>query len=281
MTENKKTEKLPQALRFLVSFQGKDYLNELQIINALSDLKAFDENPALKNVFHILQMDGYLKKISLCPDWNSASMQLVYEIACNYSFSPVLIEYILKSVVYGLRGGETPTLKSDKLGQVGQSNTSIQNIGGGDHLMFKGVEICGRVSDFVQKLTLQGLEECTRCDEFITMTGTFTGIPNCRLLIYFNPSDQEVYKVTVRYPWSELRNTVMNDYKTLKKNLISKYGNPENEKERGFDDWCSTFVTSNGTINLLAFPGTCLQVWIEYCDNYHGSFTNDVEESDL
>lgn len=90
------------AIKNILKYQGEDFLLDPKMINALIDFQAYDQHPALKNIFRTLHQDGYIKKVKDAGKWDASCDQIVYEIERDYAFPKDFIEYILKSIAVGL-----------------------------------------------------------------------------------------------------------------------------------------------------------------------------------
>lgn len=90
------------AIKNLVKYKNKDFINEPQFINALVDFNAFENYPSLRNITRILLSDGYGRKIMSMSSWDMQAQTLVSDIARDYSFDMALVEYVLKSIAYGI-----------------------------------------------------------------------------------------------------------------------------------------------------------------------------------
>lgn len=90
------------AIKTILKYQGEDFLLDPKIINALYDFQAYEQSPALKNVFRMLHQDGYVGKVKDAGEWNSSLDQMVYEIERDYAFPRDLVEYTLKSLAIGI-----------------------------------------------------------------------------------------------------------------------------------------------------------------------------------
>lgn len=90
------------AIKNILKYQGEDFLLDPKMINALIDFQAYDQHPALKNIFRTLHQDGYIKKVKDAGKWDASCDQIVYEIERDYAFPHDLVELLLKSVAVGL-----------------------------------------------------------------------------------------------------------------------------------------------------------------------------------
>lgn len=90
------------AIKNILKYQGEDFLLDPKMINALIDFQAYDQHPALKNIFRTLHQDGYIKKVKDAGKWDASCDQIVYEIERDYAFPHDLVDLLLKSVAVGL-----------------------------------------------------------------------------------------------------------------------------------------------------------------------------------
>lgn len=91
-----------EAIRNILKYQGQGFLLDPKMADALVDFQAYGFDPALKNIFRILQADNLIAKIAECGTWDKSCDQLVYEVERDYAFPLPLVEYIFKSVAYGV-----------------------------------------------------------------------------------------------------------------------------------------------------------------------------------
>lgn len=104
---------LYQAIRNILKYQGEQFLLDNNMVNALSDFNAFEEHPALKNIYRVLHNDGYIKNVYQQNGWNAHCKKMVVEIERNYCFPQELTEYTLLSVCFGLgRTLDIPTIQN-------------------------------------------------------------------------------------------------------------------------------------------------------------------------
>ncbi len=90
------------AIKNILKYQGEEFLLDPKMVNALTDFQAYEQYPALKNVFRVLHQDGYVGKVKDAGKWDTSLDQMVYEIERDYAFPRDLVEYSLKSVLLGL-----------------------------------------------------------------------------------------------------------------------------------------------------------------------------------
>lgn len=90
------------AIKNILKYQGEEFLFDPKMINALIDFQAYEQHPALKNVFRILHQDGYVGKVKDAGEWNDSLEQILYEIERDYAIPRDIVEFTLKSVSLGL-----------------------------------------------------------------------------------------------------------------------------------------------------------------------------------
>ena len=273
---------LPKGIKHLCKLQGKGYIFNDVFVNALSDYNAFSM-PLHKNILKILVREGYLSIFDSKDSWSKTYQQTINNICYNFGWSEPIVKYIFDSIAYGLNYlRKRPILIEDESIVKANLNSSIDTsykIKRGVHLEFKGVEICGNPLLFVQELTSLGfVDDDYWYNNYLTMTGTFTGTPNCKLWIYFDVTDYEVYKVEVSYPKYNNRNRVIQDYKKLKDLLTEKYGAPTSDSNND----SSTFYIKKGIIKLYDLGENVEICYIDgYYEKYHGAIQNNIAQNDL
>ncbi|MCF0218195.1 MAG: hypothetical protein HUK14_00285 [Muribaculaceae bacterium] len=102
---------LHNALANLLKYQGREFLVEQRILNALDDFQGFEQHPALRNIFRILCNDGYLKKLADAKSWDASTMKFIPEIVRNYALPENLVRYSLESAAFALGYTQAPKLQ--------------------------------------------------------------------------------------------------------------------------------------------------------------------------
>ncbi len=94
------------------------------------------------------------------------------------------------------------------------------------HLQFKGIPISGKISSFSQKLTEKGFKTIGAQDGIIIMQGTFMATPATKIILYPDPSTNNIASVVALMdgddnwvPLEKFYNNVVDTYK-------EKYGEP-------------------------------------------------------
>lgn len=158
--------------------------------------------------------------------------------------------------------------------------------GQGQHLEFKGIEICGHPQDFVMKLSEKGFRGENWCSEYVTMKGIFAGVANCEVYVYFYIGHEIVYKVKVEFPLRDDEERVIDDYNKLLDALTKLYGKPRLRKDEiPPRDWHAKFNTPKGEIKMECALDMFPRVTLEYIDGYYdrhlGMVDPDIAMLDL
>lgn len=99
-------ENLPEAIRYVVDKWGKDYLRNRGFINVLNDFNVLKDIPAAKHIITNMQTNGYIEKILLVKNWKLESKSISQKYADEFGAKEDIIEYIVKSIGYGLQLSE-------------------------------------------------------------------------------------------------------------------------------------------------------------------------------
>ena len=112
----KKSQTLPQAIKTIVDKYGKDVLNDIQLVNIMSDVVNLEDSLAVKNTLRELIKLGYGKKIlSLVSAKGDNVIKIrVYSksIADTQGYKEVIVQYILYSLAYSVGICQEPHLKN-------------------------------------------------------------------------------------------------------------------------------------------------------------------------
>ena len=168
------------------------------------------------------------------------------------------------------------------------------------HLMFKGVPIDGTLSEYVEKMKLNGFTLLGSENNGAMFNGEFANYQNCKIGVGTSNKKDLVSTVFVMFPEREEWNDLYGDYNRLKQMLSEKYGIPNESKEkwengyepslalrmsalkRGECNFKTTFVTPNGKIQLRLEhqDGTCF-VFLGYFDKINGEIMKAKAIDDL
>lgn len=168
------------------------------------------------------------------------------------------------------------------------------------HLMFKGVPIDGTLSEYVEKMKLNGFTLLGSENNGAMFNGEFANYQNCKIVVGTSNKKDLVSTVFVMFPEREEWNDLYGDYNRLKQMLSEKYGIPNESKEkwendyepsfafrmsaikRGECNFTTTFVTPNGEIQLRIEhqDGTCF-VFLGYFDKINGEIMKAKAIDDL
>lgn len=107
---------LPHAICIIVGKYGKNVLNDVQLVNIISDVVTLEESLAVKNTFREIIKLGYGKKIlalvSAKGDINMKIRIYAKGIAETQGYKEVIVQYILYSLAYGVGLCQEPYLKN-------------------------------------------------------------------------------------------------------------------------------------------------------------------------
>jgi hypothetical protein len=168
------------------------------------------------------------------------------------------------------------------------------------HLMFKGVPIDGTLSEYVEKMKLNGFTLLGSENNVAMFNGEFANYQNCKIGVGTSNKKDLVSTVFVMFPEREEWNDLYGDYNRLKQMLSEKYGIPNESKEkwendyepslafrmsaiiRGECNFITTFVTPNGKIQLRIEhqDATCF-VFLGYFDKINGEIMKAKAIDDL
>lgn len=168
------------------------------------------------------------------------------------------------------------------------------------HLMFKGVPIDGTLSEYVEKMKLNGFTLLGSENNGALFNGEFANYQNCKIGVGTSNKKDLVSTVFVMFPEREEWNDLYGDYSRLKQLLSEKYGIPNESKEkwengykpmlslrmsavkRGECNFTTTFVTPNGKIQLrIERDGYRCFVFLGYFDKINGEIMKAKAIDDL
>lgn len=93
---------IPEAILFIVSSQGRNFLTSRGFINILNDFHLLKDNPAAKNILIGMLDGGYIKKILDANNWEVDSLSLCQQYAKEFGTREDLVSFIINSFGYGL-----------------------------------------------------------------------------------------------------------------------------------------------------------------------------------
>jgi hypothetical protein len=115
--------------------------------------------------------------------------------------------------------------------------TTIFNIAQtSEHLSFKGVQIDGKLDEYVSKMKQNGFTHLGTEKGNAILNGDFAGYKNCNVGVSTLSQNDLVYKISVLLPEQDKWSGLSSNYFELKQMLIEKYGNPTDVVEK-FDGY--------------------------------------------
>ncbi len=94
---------LPEALRYIVSEWGIDYLKNRNALNILNDFHVFNDIPAAKHVIQNMQSSGYIDKIISARNWSLDSKSIASQYSNEYGTKEDIVFYITECIGFGLK----------------------------------------------------------------------------------------------------------------------------------------------------------------------------------
>ena len=122
------------------------------------------------------------------------------------------------------------------------------------HLMFKGVPIDGTLSEYVEKMKLNGFVVTASEPGTSLLKGDFAGYKDCFVGVVTMKQKDLVSRIKVLFPEREDWSSLNGNYVNLKDMLIQKYGQPT-EVVEVFPSYPS--VTNDGLKYTYAQVGEC------------------------
>ena len=107
---------------------------------------------------------------------------------------------------------------------------SIYCFGQDEHLKFRNIDITGNVTEFVDKLKGLGYSVALESDEAHILNGLFIG-KECRICVLITEKTKTVWGVGVFLPENNAWTALQSEYKTIKEQLVKKYGQISNNIE--------------------------------------------------
>ena len=101
-----------------------------------------------------------------------------------------------------------------------------------EHLSFKGVQIDGKLDEYVNKMKQNGFTHLGTQKGIAILNGDFAGYKNCNVGVSTLSQNDLVYKISVLLPEQDKWSGLSSNYFELKQMLIEKYGSPKEEVEK-------------------------------------------------
>jgi hypothetical protein len=90
------------ALRKIIETDGAGIINDVRLINILSDFKAYDNYPSSRYVLRIMIGEGYMQKLYSIGKWNNLSESLQNKFSVITGFEIEIVEIVFQSIAFGL-----------------------------------------------------------------------------------------------------------------------------------------------------------------------------------
>ena len=103
---NKVTKSLPQAIKIIVGLNGKDVVNDILLVNIMSDVVDLEDSAAVKTILKDILAMGYGKQLlainTESDDLNFKIKAFTKSISNHQGYKEVLVRYVLYSLAYGI-----------------------------------------------------------------------------------------------------------------------------------------------------------------------------------
>ena len=169
------------------------------------------------------------------------------------------------------------------------------------HLMFKGVPIDGTLSEYVEKMKLNGFVVAASEPGTSLLQGDFAGYKDCFVGVVTMKQKDLVSRIKVMFPEREDWSSLYGNYVNLKDMLTQKYGQPTEVVEvfpsnptvtdeslkfiyvsSGKCNYTTVFETPNGKITLyLDHIESDCYVALSYLDKINGNIIKAKAIDDL
>lgn len=93
---------LYNALKIIVENEGRGILNEVRLLNILSDYKAFEKIPASKVILKMLITDGYMHRLIENNEWNQQCSIICQQFVSSSGFQEDYVKYVLEGISFAL-----------------------------------------------------------------------------------------------------------------------------------------------------------------------------------
>lgn len=101
------------ALHNIVKQYGESHLNDGNLINMLSDFKAFEKYPATKIILREIINNKYSQQLTRISVWNLQAEKLVSEFVSKTGFQRSLSNYVFQSIAYSLGWVKTVSVPTE------------------------------------------------------------------------------------------------------------------------------------------------------------------------
>lgn len=104
MTNSNK--KLYEAIRDIITQQGKDIIKDVRLVNILSDTVSFDDMPAAKTILRDILRSGYGSKLFELGEsgtgWQLKAKAYTTELVNAHGYRTDIVDYLFNCIAYGM-----------------------------------------------------------------------------------------------------------------------------------------------------------------------------------
>lgn len=251
--------KLQDAISSIIELKSTSILNNVLVLNILSDYNAFDEVPSSKNVLKNVISEGYMEKILFAHDNQldllCSSQTYINELYEKYGFRKDSSVYVVNSILIGLGYNHINDYKTEEefLIEPKQNTTIVPKTKTGNHILFRGIEIDGTVSNICSELEKLGYSAPIFLESgSAVVEGDFAGVPNCEILIVKSRYADFVWKIVVFMPEENNWYSLKVDYERFKNMFTRKYGQPDS-----FEYFSEPYEEGDGYEHTALSVGKC------------------------
>lgn len=119
--------KLKYALKSIVEEEGIEILNDIRIINILSDYKSFDEIPASKHIIKLLIVDEYMKRI-IGSEGASQRESIYHQFVTSSGFQAEYVTFVFNCIIFALGYQDSSINDTDDLSPSEIKRRSLEDI---------------------------------------------------------------------------------------------------------------------------------------------------------
>lgn len=271
--------KLQEAIKSIIELKSTSILNNVLVLNILSDYNAFEEISSSKNVLKNVISEGYMEKILFAHDnqldLQGSSQTYINELYEKYGFRKDSSVYVINSILLGLGYNHIADYKTEEepIKEHKQDTTIVPQTKTGDHLLFRDIEINGTISSVCSELERLGYSAPIFLEGgSAVVKGDFAGVPNCEILIIKSRYADFVWKIVVLMPENNNWYSLKGEYERFKKMFTLKYGKP-----KSYEFFSDPYEEGDGYEHTALSVGKC--TYVSYYNMALGVISLNISEN--
>lgn len=103
---NKESKTLPKAIKIIIGKYGKEVVNDVRMVNIMSDEVSLEDPAAVKSILRDVIKMGYGSKMLAIKvpkeDYHLKVRAFSKEVSDTYGYKEVIVQYIMYSIAYGI-----------------------------------------------------------------------------------------------------------------------------------------------------------------------------------